>query len=783
MLRPKERIREPKAVPPSAVWDWVCAAALVLLVVVVYFPTLENGFIWDDDVHVEKNKTLTSTRGLARIWLAPRSLPQYYPLTHSTFWVEYHLWGLDPRGYHAVNLALHAAAVLLAWRLFVRLGVPGAWLAAALFAVHPVCTESVAWITERKNVLSCALALGSLFAYLRFAPFENEPPTLETGFAWGRIRYYLLALLLFVAALLSKTVTASVPAVLLVIYWWKRGRLAKGDILWLMPFFVIGIALACVTAWLELGHVGAKGEEWELTLPARSIVAGRAVWFYVEKLAWPRQLVFFYPRWTVDPAERWQYAYPGSVLAVIVLLWLARGRVGRGPLAAVLIFVGVLVPALGFFNVFPFRYSYVADHFQYHASLAMFALAAACLALIATRLAASLHWVAPVIFGGLLLALAMISHERTYVYHDLFTLYEDTIQQNPTCWVAYQNLGGALYAAGRYEEAIPSYRQAIDLRREIASEYPSVTAYQSELALGYTNLALAQRKAQRSGDALASQLEAIEIRQAIADLHPTVAEHREDLASDYVAAATFVNDLGDTSQAEKFLRKGIDLRQQVVREVPQEPRYRERLATTQTDLARLKQVHNQLDEAQTGHLVALEARQSLANEYPKNEMYQEELAWSYDNLAVVALQRGRFGDAVSQLQQAISIREGLMREHPDEGRYQEQLGTAYARLGLAEYKTGRDVEALQAHQRAAMILGRVARDNPANGEIQNQLAATYVDCAVIQRDLKAFAEAEQSLRQAVSLRRKLVDRFPTVSKYKESLAATLRLQENSQGSK
>ncbi len=211
--------------------DWSLMAwggLLVALVVATYWPTLSNQFIWDDDVYVENNVHLRSFAGLGQIWFKLGAVPQYYPLVHTTFWVEYHLWGLNPMGYHAVNMVLHAAAAVLVWRLLARLEVPGAWLAAALFAVHPVCVESVAWITERKNVLSLVLALGSLLAYLRFSP----PQAARGPWAW-----YALALVLYVCALWSKTVTASVPAVLLVIYWWKRGTLPWQEFGRLSPFF------------------------------------------------------------------------------------------------------------------------------------------------------------------------------------------------------------------------------------------------------------------------------------------------------------------------------------------------------------------------------------------------------------------------------------------------------------------------------------------------------------------------------------------------------------------
>ncbi len=452
-----------------SVQPWLWAGLLVLLVIAVYWPTLSNGFIWDDDAHVEMNRTLRSAGGLADIWFHLGATPQYYPLVHTTFWVEYHLWGLTPRGYHAVNMALHAGCVLLVWRLLVRLAVPGAWLAAAIFAVHPVEVESVAWITERKNVLSCLFALAALLAYLAFSPpvaieeAQSGPTSRRQWWAYGA------SLLLYLAALWSKTVTASVPAVLLVIAWWKRGRISRRDILPVVPMFVVGLAMASLTAWMERAHVRAVGADWDLSPVERVLIAGRAVWFYAGKLVCPYPLVFFYPKWQIDAHAVWQYAFPLLALAVIAVLWLARERIGRGPLAAVLIFAGVLLPALGFFNVFPFRYSYVADHFQYHASISLIALLVAGLVGLGDRLARSVPWAGRLAAAGLLAGLALVANRRTHAFEMPWSPWEDTLAHDPESWAAHVNLGGYLRQDRRYEEAISHFNESLRIAPERAS--------------------------------------------------------------------------------------------------------------------------------------------------------------------------------------------------------------------------------------------------------------------------------------------------------------------------
>ena len=416
---------------------------LLLLVTAVYWSTLANGFVWDDDTNIIENPTLRSLDGLRQMWLVPQSIQQYYPLMYTSYWLEYHLWGLSPLGYHLVNLLLVGAAVVLVWRVPARLGVPGAWLAAALFAVHPVHVESVAWITERKNLLSLSFAL----------------------------------------ALFAKTAVVTLPAVLLVIYWWKRGALTKSDFLRLCPFFALSIALGLVTAWTETYHVGAVGEEWSLPAVERILLAGRSLWFYAGKLLWPHPLVFFYPRWHVDSRASWQYLYPAAALAVPIALFLARGRIGRGPLAAVLIYAGVLVPVLGFFNIYYARYAYVSDHFQYHASIALFALAAAGLSILhrAGRIVRQNWWGPPLATILVLAPLAVVSFQRTKIYQDRYTLFETTLAQNPAAWVVPHYLGTAEFKRGNYDQAVIHARRAIDILDELVRLEPASPGYEDNL--------------------------------------------------------------------------------------------------------------------------------------------------------------------------------------------------------------------------------------------------------------------------------------------------------------
>jgi tetratricopeptide (TPR) repeat protein len=444
--------------------------ALSLVSIAVYAPLRPAGFIWDDDVYVTENALLRTPAGLLQIWLVPGATPQYYPLVHTTFWLEYQAWGLWAPGYHAVNVLLHAASSVLLWRVLARLGLRGAWVAAALFAVHPVMTESVAWVTERKNVLSLAFALGSLLAYLRFDPLDAEPAERRPT------RAYLASLALFACALLAKTVACSLPAVIAVLVWWKRGRLGRRDLAPLVPFFALGIALALQTVWLEKHRVGARGAEWALSPAERIVLAGRALWFYAGKLFWPHPLLFFYPRWTIDAHSIGQLLAPATALATVGALWLARRRLGRGPLATVLIFAGVLTPALGFFDVYPFRYSFVADHFSYHASAALIAGVVVGGATFAARFGAAGTRAAQAAAIAAGLALAALTLRQTRVYLDFETLCRHTIAGNPGAWQAYSLLAGLLADAGRYDEAIATARDGVTAAPSVPEVYNTLGA-------------------------------------------------------------------------------------------------------------------------------------------------------------------------------------------------------------------------------------------------------------------------------------------------------------------
>lgn len=418
------------------------ALAFLALTLVVYWPALNGGLIWDDDAHLTKLE-LRSLGGLGRIWFEPGATQQYYPIVHSIFWLEGKLWGTAVLPYHLVNVFLHAMSATLLVAILRKLKIPGALLAGAIFALHPVHVESVAWISELKNTLSGFLCLSAILFYLHFDDRRDR-------------KSYWIALVLFAVGLMSKSVIATTPAALLVIFWWKRGRISfERDVFPLLPFFVVGISAGLFTAWMEHNYIGARGQAFDYSLGERILIAGRAFWFYLSKLFWPARLIFIYPRWQISGAIWWQYLFPVGAGAVLGIAWLLRKR-SRSPLAALLIFGGTIFPVLGFVNVYPFIFSFVADHFQYLASISIIALTAAGLTLVLKRFQ----------FAVLLVVgpLACLTWQQARMYRDAETLYSVTLQRNPDCWMAHNNLSTILCAKGDIDGAITHSEKALALK-------------------------------------------------------------------------------------------------------------------------------------------------------------------------------------------------------------------------------------------------------------------------------------------------------------------------------
>ena len=447
----------------STIFKGIQAGILAAMVLMAYLPSTQHSFIWDDDYYITHNMTLAGFSGLKRIWLEPGATPQYYPLVFTSFWLEYHLFGLNPAVFHFTNILLHAANAVLVWLILARLRLPWAWPAAALFALHPVNVESVAWVSERKNVLSGMLVLLSLLFLIRASlsgTGGNQRP--ETSSKNRRLSY-MASFLFFIPALLSKTVTCMMPAAFLMLAWWKNPREWGRKAVTTLPFFLVGAGAALHTVTMEKSHVGAYGVEWALSAIDRVLIAGRALWFYACKLIWPADLMFIYPRWEIDATTWWQYLFPAGALAAFILLWITRNRLGRGAFAGVTVFAISLFPALGFINYYPMRYSFVADHFQYLAGIALIALftTGACRLFHDGRRHAA--ETACVLFATLLLLLGVRTWQEQDKYENFSSLWRDTLRKNPSCWMAHNNTGVLLSKIGDAERAAAHFQESLNI--------------------------------------------------------------------------------------------------------------------------------------------------------------------------------------------------------------------------------------------------------------------------------------------------------------------------------
>jgi len=432
------------------------ALGLCLLTILIYRPAWHGGFIWDDDRYVTHNHLLTAPDGLRRIWFSLDAPSQYFPLTYTVLRIERSLWDLNPTGYHWVNILLHVANALLVWRVLSRLKIPGASLAASVFAVHPVQVESVAWISELKNLL-----MGFFFLLTLWMWIEYVDPTRR-----HRSLFYLGALVFYFLALFAKATACTLPAALLLILWLKEKPIGWRVWLEILPFIALALGVGLLAVWWEKYHQGTRVLV-SLTPIERVLVASRAVWFYLSKLFWPSDLIFIYPQWKIDPGSAVAYIGLIAAAATAVVIYFGHRFFGRGIEVAALFFLATLAPVAGFVMLFTFRYTFVADHYQYLASIGPIALASAGLVTL-SRSSKTLQW--PVVAGGfaILICLGLLTWRQSATYRDLETLWRTTIAKNPSCWMAYNNLGVVQFQKGDLDDAIEKYEQSLRLNPDYA---------------------------------------------------------------------------------------------------------------------------------------------------------------------------------------------------------------------------------------------------------------------------------------------------------------------------
>ena len=678
------------AAPPQdrAVW---LSAALAALVVIAYLPLLRAGFIWDDDSMLTANPLIRARDGLVQFWFTRNAL-DYWPVTSTTLWFEWRLWGMHPLGYHVTNLALHLGTVMLFWSVLRRLRMPGAWLAALLFAVHPINVESVAWIAERKNLLALLFYLLSILWFLKAgivapsaeAAAEADPPAQPRA----RLnRWYWWSLIAFILAMLSKGSVATLPLVLAGIIAWHR-RPAFADFLRLVPFFIVAGVLAAVDVWFQ-GH-GMPEVIRSAGFLERLLGAGSVVWFYLAKSLWPAHLVFVYPQWQIRAADPFWWLPLLGALGLTALLWgLARRErpsrgdgssnslSGRGWARATLFAWGYfcvsLVPVLGFTDVYFMKFSLVADHYAHVALIGVAAWAAYFASTLQRRAGAAVRFGLSVLIVIAVGLLAGLTWRQSRMYRDSFVLYRTILASNPDCWMAHNNLGQLLAAQP-------------DHGAEARAEFEAALRIKPDYADAHNNLGLElARIPGRLPEALAHFDEALRIKPDYASAHNNLANELTKLPG--------------------RMREALAHYEQALRINP--------------DFA---QAHNNM----AGALATIPGRMPEAvAHYEQALRINPEYAEAHYNLGLALMQiPGRLPDALDQFEQAVRIR-------PDFVDAQITLADELAKL------PGRQAEAAAHYEQALRI-------NPDNADVHNNVAVVLAKLP--ERMPEALAHFEAALR-------------------------------------
>ena len=667
---------------------WLAGGALVALVFLVYQPVWKAGYLWDDDLVLTANPVIVGPFGLKEIWTTGAA--DICPFTLSTFWLEHKLWGTAPLPFHLVTVLFHAVGAVVFWRLLRALAVPGAWLGAAVWALHPVMVESVAWVAEMKNTESGVFVLLSLLFYVRAA---TAPPRR------GWVGNYAASLIFAVLAMASKSSTVALPVVMALCGWWIERQWRWRSLAKVAPVLAMSIADALLSLWTQ-GQNDAHTDAGPRSWPERFVTAGQAVWFYLGKLAWPHPLSVVYPRWQPDPYRWTSYLSLLAIGTVFVILWLRRNSWGRSYFFAWTVFVVALAPVLGFADMTYHRHSFVADHFQYLAAMGPLALVGAGLGRLREK---QPPWLAPVAAGALLLILGLLTWQRARVFRDGESLWRDNLIANPNSWVAYNNLGddalendsdpkkalelfskalalqpnfaetrnnmgAALAQEGHYLEAIAEFRKALAL-------LPRYQTAKNNLGMAYFNLGKTDEALTQFREALNMGVARLDIRMYIAvaltkagKLDEAIAEYRKAVA-DYPNDAELHNNLGNAlihkhqvDEAQAEYRKAIALNPRFAEphgNLAQVYSHVGRPADAITEFRTALKLDPHSKLAQCGLAVMLgqggQLDAALA-EYPKALQMNPKDAELRNDLGIVLAEKGRLAEAQAQFQEAIRLK-------------------------------------------------------------------------------------------------------------------------------
>ena len=646
--------------------DSLWGLILFVAVALTYTPVLWAGFVWDDNFVLTASPVIIGPLGLKEIWTTAAA--DICPLTLTTFWLGHKLWGLDPLPYHLLTVFLHGACAVTLWRVLLRLQIPGAWVGAALWALHPVQVESVAWISELKNVQSGLFYLLSILFFIHWLQDKNRPERISWN--W----HYTLTLVFAALAMASKSSTVGLPVILCLCAWWVQGRWNWPILIKIAPVFLMSLAAAFVSLQTQgLNLEIDSGSQWARPWPERLATAGDAIWFYLGKLIWPHPLLANYPRWQIDSARWSSYLPLLAALIVLLVLWVYRRTWTRGAFFALAYFIVALAPVLGLINMSFFRFSFVADHLQYLAAIGPLALAGAAivrganLALPEKPTLQKFLWAVP------LLILGLLSWRQAFVYQNQETLWTHTLEQNPKSWLAHNALGTYLNDNRQMDEAIAQYRKALD----IDPNYPEA----------HNNLAVALAEVGKSSEAIIQLEEAVRLR------------------PDYLKG--HIN-LGNLLFGAGRLDEAIVQFQEVLKINPYD-------VTVHNNLGIALAQKGRRDDAITQFQIVL-------NLDPAN-------ADAHFNLGVALAGKGQFNDAIAQYQAALKINPNLVTARNNLGNLLFQTGRrddAIVEFQGALQMTPQDANL---HNNLGVALAQKGRVNDAIAQFQEalRLKPGYID--------------------------------------------------------
>lgn len=633
---------------------------IVLLTVLAYWPALRGGFIWDDDDHLTKNPCIVGSLGVKEIWTT--SAARICPLVLTSFWAQHAMWGLNPLPYHLVNILLHAASAVVLWLVLRSLNVRGAWLGAALWVLHPVQVESVAWITELKNTQS---GLFYVLAVLFFVKWRQTKVLPERE---GGEKFYTFALVCAALAMASKSSTVILPLILGLCGWWVDGRLNWRVVPRLLPFFFFSLVMSGVSMWTQKLE-GTVGAEWMRSWPERMVTAGVVVWFYLSKLFWPHPLIFIYPRWKIDASHVVSFLPTlAAVVVVTVLFWFRTKLWARTGLFAFAYFLVALLPVLGLVNHYFLRYSFVGDHFLYLASMGPLALAGAVI-WTAFDYQKKPSNIPKLLVCGLLLAVLFgLTWRQTGVYQNSETLWLDTLAKNPPCWIAHNNLGLILMDREKFVAAEAHMKEALKQQpddptvlnnlglalssqgrdREAVACFEAALKKKPDYVKGHYNLGLSLVALGKTDDAIAENIRAVQLDPTFSDawcnlgnalaakgrFDEAVARFLEALRHNCTDARIY-SDLGSALDSQDKHEEAIGCYHRALRCDPN-----------------FAEAYNNLGVALTLTGRTAEALPSFTAALKRNANYAE----AHNNLAYVLIQLGRRDEAATHLHEALRLK-------------------------------------------------------------------------------------------------------------------------------